>query len=179
MTKVLVLGLGLQGKAVIHDLEQSDLVSEVFVADMDPQAMRGFLEHKGYRKCRAVGLDAAREGALLELIETVAPKITISMLPADFNYAVARAALTAGCSFVSSSDAGRVAELDAEARAKGVALLPEMGMDPGIDLVLGRWPWMNWTWCTACTHTGPAYLNLTVPETTPCITRSPGPSTAS
>ena len=138
MTKVLVLGLGLQGKAVIHDLEQSDRVSEVVVADIDPQAMRNFLARKGYRKCRTVGLDAAREGALLELIETVAPKIIITMLPADFNYAVARAALTAGCNFVSSSYAGRVADLDAEARAKEVTLLPEMGMDPGIDLVLGR-----------------------------------------
>jgi lysine 6-dehydrogenase len=138
MTKVLVLGLGLQGKAVIHDLEQADRVSEVVVADIDPQTMQGFFEGKGYRKCRAVGLDAAREGAVLELIERVAPQITISMLPADFNYPVARAALTAGCNFVSSSYAGRVAELDAEARAKGVTLLPEMGMDPGIDLVLGR-----------------------------------------
>jgi len=49
MTKVLVLGLGMQGKAVIQDLEQGDLVSEVVVADIDPQAMRGFFEHKGYR----------------------------------------------------------------------------------------------------------------------------------
>jgi len=138
MTKVLVLGLGLQGKAVVQDLEQSDTVSEIEVADVDPQAMRDFFERKGYRKCRAVGLDATRHGALLELIETVAPQITISMLPADFNYPVARAALTAGCNFVSSSYAGRVAELDAEARDRGITLFPEMGMDPGIDLVLGR-----------------------------------------
>jgi lysine 6-dehydrogenase len=138
MAKVLVLGLGLQGKAVIHDLEQSETASEIVVADVDPQAMRDFFERKGYRKCRAVGLDAAPEGTLLELIETVAPQITISMLPADFNYPVARAALTAGCNYVSSSYAGRVAELDAEARTREVTLLPEMGMDPGIDLVLGR-----------------------------------------
>jgi saccharopine dehydrogenase-like NADP-dependent oxidoreductase len=138
MTKVLVLGLGLQGKAVIHDIEQGDLISEVVVADVDPQAMQEFFERRGYRKCRAVALDAARDGALLELIKTVAPRITISMLPADFNYPVARAALTAGCNFVSSSYAARVAELDAEARTKGVTLLPEMGLDPGIDLVLGR-----------------------------------------
>jgi lysine 6-dehydrogenase len=138
MTKVLVLGLGLQGKAVIHDLENCGLASEIVVADVDVPTMRDFFERKGYRKCAAIGLDAAREGALLELIETVAPQITISMLPADFNYPVARAALSAGCNFVSSSYAGRVAELDAEARAKGVTLLPEMGLDPGIDLVLGR-----------------------------------------
>jgi len=138
MTKVLVLGLGLQGKAVIHDLEQSETVSEIVVADLDPEAMRDYFERKGHRKCRAVELDAARQGALPELIETVAPQIAISMLPADFNYPVAQAALTAGCNFVSSSYAGRVAELDAEARTRGVTLLPEMGMDPGIDLVLGR-----------------------------------------
>jgi len=138
MTKVLVLGLGLQGKAVVHDLEQSETVSKIVVADVDPQAMREFFERKEYRKCQAVKLDAARQGALLELIETVSPKITISMLPADFNYPVARAALTAGCNFVSSSYAGRVTELDEEARSRGVTLFPEMGMDPGIDLVLGR-----------------------------------------
>ncbi len=138
MTKVLVLGLGLQGKAVIHDLENSDLVSEILAADIDAQAMQDFLARRGYRKCSAVSLDAARDGALLEVIKTAAPQITISMLPADFNYPAARAALTAGCNFVSSSYAGRVAELDAEARAKGIILLPEMGMDPGIDLVLGR-----------------------------------------
>jgi saccharopine dehydrogenase-like NADP-dependent oxidoreductase len=60
------------------------------------------------------------------------------MLPADFNYPIARAALTAGCHFVSSSYTGRVAELDDEARTRGISILPEMGMDPGIDLVLGR-----------------------------------------
>ena len=138
MIRVLVLGLGLQGKAVVHDLEQGDLVSEIVVADMEPDAARGYLERKGYRRSRAVALDAAREDQLLELIRSVAPRVTICMLPPDFNYPVARAALTAGSPFVSSSYTGRVAELDGEARAKGIAILPEMGMDPGIDLVLGR-----------------------------------------
>ena len=138
MNKVLVLGLGMQGKAVVHDLEKGDLVSEIVVADMDLDAARGYLERKGYTRSRAVALDAAREEQLLQLIESVGPRVTICMLPADFNYPIARAALTAGCHFVSSSYSGRVAELDAEARAKGITILPEMGMDPGIDLVLGR-----------------------------------------
>ena len=65
MNKVLVLGLGLQGKAVIHDLEQGDLVSEIVVADMDLDATQGYLERKGYTRSRAVALDAAREDQLL------------------------------------------------------------------------------------------------------------------
>ncbi|MFY9705333.1 MAG: saccharopine dehydrogenase C-terminal domain-containing protein [Desulfobacterales bacterium] len=138
MTKVLVLGFGMQGKAVVHDLEQGDLVSEIVVADMDLGAARVYLERKGYTRSRAVALDAAREEQLLQLIESVGPRVTICMLPADFNYPIARAALTAGCHFVSSSYSGRVAELNADAAAKGITILPEMGMDPGIDLVLGR-----------------------------------------
>ncbi len=138
MNKVLVLGLGLQGKAVVHDLEKGDLVSEIVVAELDADAARGYLERNGYTRSRAVALDATREGHVLKLIESVEPRIIISMLPADFNFPIARAALTAGRPFVSSSYAGRVAELDAEARAKGITILPEMGMDPGIDLILGR-----------------------------------------
>ena len=32
--KAIVLGMGLQGKAVIHDLESSSLITEIFVADI-------------------------------------------------------------------------------------------------------------------------------------------------
>jgi saccharopine dehydrogenase-like NADP-dependent oxidoreductase len=60
------------------------------------------------------------------------------MLPAHFGYRVATAALNAGVHFVSSSYTGEIAELDSAARKKGIIILPEMGMDPGIDLVLGR-----------------------------------------
>lgn len=136
--KVLVLGLGLQGKAVVQDLEKCDAVREIVVADVDQAATAAHLTGTGGTKSRAVGLDATRESELLGLIRAVAPRVTICMLPPDFNHPVARAALAAGSHFVSSSYAGRVAELDAEAREKGVIILPEMGMDPGIDLLLAR-----------------------------------------
>jgi saccharopine dehydrogenase-like NADP-dependent oxidoreductase len=136
--KVLVLGLGLQGKAVVQDLVQNDRVREIVVADVDEAAVQAHLTRKGYTKCRAVRLDATREAELIDLIRGVAPRVTICMLPADFNHPIAKAALAAGSHFVSSSYTGRVAELDAEAREKGIIILPEMGMDPGIDLVLAR-----------------------------------------
>jgi saccharopine dehydrogenase-like NADP-dependent oxidoreductase len=60
------------------------------------------------------------------------------MLPPDFQPAITRAAIGARVPYVSSSYTGTLAELDGPAREKGVALLPEMGMDPGIDLILGR-----------------------------------------
>ena len=42
--KALVLGLGLQGKAVIHDLSQSGLVDEIIGADMDISSAEAFLK---------------------------------------------------------------------------------------------------------------------------------------
>jgi lysine 6-dehydrogenase len=138
MTKVLVLGLGMQGKAVVHDLEQNSRVNEIVVADVNVEAARAHLKEKHYAKSRALRLDATRESELLELIRQAAPQLVICMLPADFNYPIAKTALTFGCHFVSSSYTGQVAELDGEAHAKGLQVLPEMGMDPGIDLVLGR-----------------------------------------
>jgi lysine 6-dehydrogenase len=138
MSTVLQLGLGLQGKAVVHDLSRNERVSEIVVAEMDTRAAGEFLQKKGLTRSRVVALDATDEGQLRALIDSVRPDLIICMLPADFNYPIARAAVESGCNFVSSSYAGRVAELDAPARDRGVTVLPEMGMDPGIDLVLAR-----------------------------------------
>jgi saccharopine dehydrogenase-like NADP-dependent oxidoreductase len=136
--KILIMGLGMQGKAVVHDLAANPAVSEIVVAEMNAAAARAHLAKKGYARCRAVELDASRDADVSALIRETAPQVIVCMLPADFNFPIARAAVAAGCHFVSSSYAGRVSELDAEARAKGCVVLPEMGMDPGIDLVLAR-----------------------------------------
>ena len=63
---VLVLGLGLQGKAVVQDLVKNDLVHEIVVADVDEAGVRDHLARKGYTKCRAVRLDASRASELLD-----------------------------------------------------------------------------------------------------------------
>jgi saccharopine dehydrogenase-like NADP-dependent oxidoreductase len=136
--KALVFGLGLQGKAVIHDLEQSDAVSEILAADAAAEQARTYVGRKGYRKVRVVQVNASEPAALQQLVRESRPRVLICMLPPDFQPGLARAALDAGVPYVSSSYTGDLVELDAPAREKGVIILPEMGMDPGIDLILGR-----------------------------------------
>jgi saccharopine dehydrogenase-like NADP-dependent oxidoreductase len=136
--KALVFGLGLQGKAVIHDLEQSDAVSEIVAADVAADEARAFVGRKGYRKVRVVQLNASEPAALERLIRDSRPQVLICMLPPDFQARLARAAVDAGVPYVSSSYTGTLVELDGLAKEKGVSVLPEMGMDPGIDLILGR-----------------------------------------
>jgi len=136
--RVLVLGTGLQGKAVIHDLEQSSLVSEIVAADMDTCGIAEFAQKLGLRKIRLVTADASNRNDLRRVIREAGPKVVICMLPPSFGFDVARAALDNNIAFVSSSYTGQVIELDDEARRKGVTILPEMGMDPGIDLLLAQ-----------------------------------------
>lgn len=136
--KVLVLGMGLQGKAVVHDLEQSSLIDEIIVADVHVKQAERYLQKQGYRKTHIVQLDATQAGQLDQLMRTSGAQIVLCMLHPEFSYSVARAALRARIPFVHSSYAGKVAELAPEAEQQGVTILPEMGLDPGIDLVLAR-----------------------------------------
>jgi saccharopine dehydrogenase-like NADP-dependent oxidoreductase len=136
--KALVFGLGLQGKAVIHDLEQSEGISEIVAADAAAEQARAYVGRKGYRKVRVVPVNASEPSALEQLVRKSRPQVVVCMLPADFQPALARAAVDAGVPYVSSSYTGSLVELDGAAREKGVSVLPEMGMDPGIDLILGR-----------------------------------------
>jgi len=136
--KALVFGIGLQGKAVIHDLEHSHAVSEIVAVDVEAEKAKTYIGARGYSKVRVVQLNASDQPALERLIQEIRPRVLVCMLPPDFQPALARAATNAGVSYVSSSYTGTLLELDGLAREKGVTILPEMGMDPGIDLILGR-----------------------------------------
>ncbi len=135
--KALVLGIGLQGKAVIHDLERSPLVEEIIAADLAAEPVAEHIRRAGLRKTRPLAVDATDHDALRDAIRASGARVVVCMLPPALGYGVARAAVEAGVAFVSTSYAGPIAGLDREARERGVTVLPEMGLDPGIDLVLG------------------------------------------
>lgn len=60
--------------------------------------------------------------------------VVVSMLPGDWHVPVAELAIAKGANFVSSSYiAPEMRALDDKARAAGVALVNEVGLDPGID----------------------------------------------
>ena len=60
------------------------------------------------------------------------------MLPIELALTAARAALDADIPFVSSNYTYALSVLDDPAKKKNGIILPEMGLDPGIDLILGR-----------------------------------------
>lgn len=136
--KALVLGMGLQGKAVIHDLEQSDLIHKVIVADINIDNAESYLQQRGYSKTEALKLDVSMDKDLSGTYSKMGIDIVVCMLPIELALTAARAAMNVGIPFVSSNYTYQLQELDALAKEKNCIILPEMGLDPGIDLVLGR-----------------------------------------
>ena len=136
--KAIVLGVGLQGKAVIHDLERSDLISRIYATDINLVDAKTYLDRMRYAKTRVVKLDVSREKDLAGKYSEMGVDVVICMLPIELALTAARAAMDASIPFVSSNYTYQLQELDALAKEKGIIILPEMGLDPGIDLVLGR-----------------------------------------
>mgnify|MGYP005858690961 FL=1 len=65
--------------------------------------------------------------------------VLVSMLPGDWHVPLARLCLERGAHFVSSSYiAPEMRALDADAREKGLCLVNEIGLDPGIDHLMAH-----------------------------------------
>jgi len=135
--KVLVLGVGMQGKAALHDLVENADVEEVVAADRDAAMLDAHADEMGYGdRVRFEELDVANPAGL-ERLMAEGPDVVIDLLPPSLIGTVARSAVDHGVHLVNTMYATpELGELAAEAEESGVTLLPELGMDPGIDLVL-------------------------------------------
>ncbi len=136
--KALVLGIGLQGKAVVHDLDKSSLITKIVAADTQLEVVEQYLKKSNLKKAKAAVFEASDEEQLDRILFESDPDIVVCMLPAHFGYAAAKAAIDAGKHFVSTSYTGRINELAQKAEQKNVTVLTEIGLDPGIDLILAK-----------------------------------------
>jgi lysine 6-dehydrogenase len=135
--KVLLLGVGMQGKAALHDLVHNEHVGKVTAADRDLQGLLSHVDEKRYgAKVRVEHVDAADPDSLGRLMGEK-PDVVIDLLPVQFIGSVASAAVDHRIHLVNTFYArAEVKRLADEAKAENVTILPEFGLDPGIDLVL-------------------------------------------
>jgi len=134
--KIVVLGgMGYQGRAAVDDLMRSPAVTEVVCADVRTDGLAALSGLAGFAKVRAVELNAASPPSLAALFAQGADA-AIDLLPLPCMPAAFEAALAARVPLVSTNYAHPLHHLDAPARAQGVVLMPECGLDPGIDLII-------------------------------------------
>jgi saccharopine dehydrogenase-like NADP-dependent oxidoreductase len=132
---VLVLGVGIQGRAVVEDLDRS-AVGRVIAADTNDGPAREHLRSIGAGRTSVCHLDARDQAALRQLVAGV--DLVVNMLPAPFEEPVLRVAIDAGVHLVSTNYAHHLRAFDEAAARRGIIVMPEAGFDPGIDLVIAR-----------------------------------------
>ncbi len=131
MQTILVLGAGLSsGSLIQYFLDQSDRGWKIRVGDINPELARQRI--KDHPAGEAFHFDVfnheQRNG------EIRSADIVVSLLPARMHYLVAEACVELGKNMVTASYLSpAIKALDESARKKGVVLMNECGVDPGID----------------------------------------------
>lgn len=132
---ILLLGVGLQGRAALHDLVHSPDVTHVIAADADHDGLLTYVRTLESDKVTPIRMDARDPAQLAAAMAQV--DAVIELLPTGFHALTARVAIEQGIHWINASYPGPDVQALAEAaEAAGVALLPECGLDPGIDLLL-------------------------------------------
>ena len=137
-----VIGAGRQGTAAAYDMARFGEAEEVRLLDLDDrvatQAAARINELVGRTVATGRGIDVQDESTLATALHGV--DAALSGVPYFLNVGVARAALEAGCHM---NDLGgntdivrQELELDPWARKRGVSIVPDCGLAPGMSNTL-------------------------------------------
>ncbi len=138
--KMLVLGAGFQGSACAYDLLQNPEVTEVRLADLHTEHLAEFLVPYSGSRLIFTPLDVRNTEAVGALMREC--DAAMSAIPYYFNFELAQQAVAAGVHF---SDLGGNTEivfkqktLDLEAKKKGITVIPDCGLAPGMVNILAE-----------------------------------------
>lgn len=133
--KILVLGgCGIQGRTALHDLASDPEVTKIICADIQFDTLSKISRFTNMEKITQAKLDARNKADLIDLYKQV--DVVIDLLPKEFTNIVNEAALEAKVHVVNTIYAYSPELLDQKARQAGITIMPECGLDPGIDLVM-------------------------------------------
>jgi saccharopine dehydrogenase-like NADP-dependent oxidoreductase len=134
--KIAVLGgLGMQGKAALLDLARSADVTSIVCADSNLREWDQLARITDTSKIKPVRLDASSRAAVVGLLSD-GVDAAIDLLPVSLMGLACEAAIETRVPLVSTNYAKNVKHLVERARTSGARLMPECGLDPGIDLVV-------------------------------------------
>jgi lysine 6-dehydrogenase len=138
---MLVLGAGLQGGACAYDLLQNPAVSEVRLADRTVEHLPAFLEpYVGGQRLKLLTLDVKDSAGVRAAMDGV--HSVMCALPYYFNLPMTEAAIEAGAHYCDLGGNTEIVQhqkqLSAKAAAKGVTVIPDCGLAPGMVNILAQ-----------------------------------------
>ncbi|MBW2965333.1 saccharopine dehydrogenase NADP-binding domain-containing protein [Candidatus Woesearchaeota archaeon] len=131
--KVLLLGCGAQGKACLYDLCLNTSIAGITVVENNPD-VKQFIDSLKDPRVRLVHADANSREEMLALMRK--HDIIIDLLPTLFRKHMAELAIEAKTDLVNTSFQSHIEHLHNQAAVAGIRIMPEAGLDPGIDLIL-------------------------------------------
>jgi lysine 6-dehydrogenase len=131
--KILVLGIGKIGTALLKDLSSCEEVSEVVAGDVDVKTVKRKLEGLKSAKMRPERVDVKDRKSLKKILAEDFD-VVASSLPSALNYDVIKTTIEAGVNY--TDVLSEPWDLHKLAENAGVTVLPSIGLDPGIDRVM-------------------------------------------
>jgi lysine 6-dehydrogenase len=136
--RMLILGGGLMGRAAAYDMARQADVEQVVVADIDPKQLEETAEVAQSGKVELVELDVRDRERVVAAMRGA--DATLGAVSYTVNLGLSRLAIEAGTHFNDMGGNNTVVnaqlELDGEARAVGVSIIPDTGLAPGMVSVL-------------------------------------------
>ncbi|MGD8262045.1 MAG: saccharopine dehydrogenase C-terminal domain-containing protein [Desulfobacterales bacterium] len=133
--KVLVLGgCGSQGRAALYDLSKNENVTQITCADIQPQLIHSF-DCIDTTEIQTVQMDAQDKNALVSIMNKKFD-VVLDFLPPQCVRTVAEAAIKSRLNLVNTNYPYDILDLDHAAKERGISIIPECGLDPGIDLII-------------------------------------------
>jgi saccharopine dehydrogenase-like NADP-dependent oxidoreductase len=135
--KIMLFGVGMQGRVALHDLVASKNVTEIIAADYDLKSLVNFVAlHQMASKVRCEFLDANNTNSIEQLMHEK-PDVIIDLLPIQFVDKIAELAIKNRIHLVNTNyTSPKMRTLAKKAISNKITVLPEFGLDPGIDLIL-------------------------------------------
>ncbi|MCE2899953.1 MAG: saccharopine dehydrogenase family protein [Gemmatimonas sp.] len=138
--RLLVLGAGLQGTACAFDLLNESTVEQVVLADLRVDSLPPFLRQASPERLTTLALDVRDEQAVRAAFARC--DAVLSAIPYYFNGTLARLAVDAGVHFADLGGNTEIVQqqkqLDGAARAKGISVIPDTGLAPGMVNVIAQ-----------------------------------------
>jgi saccharopine dehydrogenase-like NADP-dependent oxidoreductase len=132
MKNILLLGAGLSSSSVIRYLlnHSEELDLELVVVDQSEDLILS--KTKGHERSKALAINALDAEQRKPLI--TASDLVISMLPARFHAEIAKDCIKHKKNLITPSYiSDEILAMDSEAKAAGIVIMNEIGVDPGID----------------------------------------------
>lgn len=145
--KIVLLGYGMQGKACVYDLIHHGNFDELVVVDCYKAFLDDInsLEDPRVKGCHIDGTDLVKIRELLQpaslVIEFFPPHLTLPMVELAIEchcHVITSSYINNPAYAVQPGFAERLDSLHQKAQQKGLVILEEFGMDPGIDLAMGQ-----------------------------------------